>query len=371
MHILVTTGIFHPEAGGPSTYLRRLLPELQAQGHTVEVITFSDDTPPDDYGYPIWRVRRTTLAHRYWTYFQAVKTRLPSADLVFINSLGLPLPRIYAPKLIKIVGDLAWERAMNRGWLPTSTDIDVFQTTRYGPLVNRLKHSRSHESQQMDRIIVPSQYLKRMVMGWGVPEDRIQIVYNAYEPQLIETITEGDNYKTDFILLSVSRLVPWKGIPYILEAMASYPKLTLRIVGDGPIRETWQADANARNLADRVQFLGQLPHQEVIKQYQAADYTILYSGYEGLSHVLLESLNVGTPIIASDKGGNPELVQHGVNGFLVPYPDVVALQQTLDTALDHTTLQKLRRTTSLDASRFAWDRLIQDTLDIIEAVGRG
>ncbi len=58
---------------------------------------------------------------------------------------------------------------------------------------------------------------------------------------------------------------------------------------------------------------------------KAADYVALYSGYEGLSHTLLESLRAGTPVIASDKGGNPEVVQHGINGLLVPYVDVEAL----------------------------------------------
>jgi glycosyltransferase involved in cell wall biosynthesis len=52
--------------------------------------------------------------------------------------------------------------------------------------------------------------------------------------------------------------------------------------------------------------------------FRSADYTVLYSGYEGLSHTLLESLLAGTPVIASNKGGNPEVVRHGENGLLVP-----------------------------------------------------
>ena len=59
----------------------------------------------------------------------------------------------------------------------------------------------------------------------------------------------------------------------------------------------------------------------------AADGLALYSGYEGLSHTLLECLQLGTPVLASDKGGNPELVRDGVNGVLVPHVDLEALWQ--------------------------------------------
>ena len=60
---------------------------------------------------------------------------------------------------------------------------------------------------------------------------------------------------------------------------------------------------------------------------RAADGLALYSGYEGLSHTLLESLRLGTPALASDVGGNPEILRHGVNGLLLPYGDVAALRQ--------------------------------------------
>ncbi len=66
---------------------------------------------------------------------------------------------------------------------------------------------------------------------------------------------------------------------------------------------------------------------------KAADYVALYSGYEGLSHTLLESLRAGTPVIASDKGGNPEVVQHGINGLLVAYANAAISAEALADAI--------------------------------------
>ena len=101
--------------------------------------------------------------------------------MVYVNSLGIPLPRIPQPMVLKIVGDRAWERAINRGWVPPDEDIDAFQTRKYAQIVNWIKQSRSREAMRADKVIVPSDYLRRMVMGWGVPDARIRVIYNAFE----------------------------------------------------------------------------------------------------------------------------------------------------------------------------------------------
>ena len=87
----------------------------------------------------------------------------------------------------------------------------------------------------------------------------------------------------------------------------------------------------------------------------------LYSGYEGLSHTLLESLRVGTPVIASDKGGNPEVVEDGVNGLLVPYVNVDALTETLREAFKPGKREALAAQHHIGSERFGYPRLIEQT----------
>ena len=366
MHFLVPTGIFHPEAGGPATYLYHFLPELLARGHTASVITFSDD-PGGDYPCPVTRIPRTNIIQRNVAYYRAVRRELPGADVVFVNSLGIPLPRIRQPMVLKIVGDRAWERAINRGWIASDEDIDDFQTKNYGRLVNAIKNSRGREAQRADRIIVPSDYLRRMVMGWGVSDERIRVIYNAFEaaaavekrPSRSElNLPEGP------LLLVAARLTAWKGVDALIHALADLPDIHLIVAGTGPEFDSLQR--LARDLGERVRFLGNVPHDELRRYYAAADYTVLYSGYEGLSHVILESLNAGTPVIASDKCGNPEVVIDGENGLLVPYKDVDVLKSALERAFSGDTAQRLRAGASIDPDRFAWARLVEQTISILE-----
>ena len=108
-------------------------------------------------------------------------------------------------------------------------------------------------------------------------------------------------------------------------------------------------------------FLGRVSREQMPLYMKAADYVALYSGYEGLSHTLLESLRVGTPVIASDKGGNPEVVQHGVNGLLVPYVDVEALAAALEQAFRPGLRDSLAANSAVGMERFDFAQMVEAT----------
>jgi 2-deoxystreptamine N-acetyl-D-glucosaminyltransferase/2-deoxystreptamine glucosyltransferase len=99
---------------------------------------------------------------------------------------------------------------------------------------------------------------------------------------------------------------------------------------------------------------------------KAADYVAVYSGYEGLSHTLLESLRVGTPVIASDKGGNPEVVRHGVNGLLVPYVNVDALVGVVEEAFRPGVRDNLAAGGGAGLERFDFRRMVDATAAALE-----
>src|SRR4051812_24421654 len=189
MRIFIASGIFHPDSGGPATYLYRLLPELQRQGHEVRALAYGD-APISGYPYPLTRIPFASLPIRMVKYARAYREGIAWADLVYLNTLGLPRTGDSNKcRVMKVVGDYAWERCVNKGWIPPTEDIDVFQSHRYNPLVEWFKASRSREVQAMDRIIVPSEYLRRMVIGWGAKPEHVQVIYNAlaedtYAPSL-------------------------------------------------------------------------------------------------------------------------------------------------------------------------------------------
>jgi glycosyltransferase involved in cell wall biosynthesis len=299
----------------------------------------------------------------------------PGHDLAFVHSIGLPLPAGIHPQIGKIVGDKAWERSVNRGWVPLTTDIDRFQVERQGALAEMSKRLRARQVKQFDHVIVPSEYLKRMVAGWGVDPERISVIYNAPHAEIerpAESRAEARR-RLDLgdgpLLLSVARLTAWKGIDHVMHALADLPDIRLLVAGDGPESARLEKLRFELGLENRVAFLGRVDRAEMPLYYRAADYTVLYSGYEGLSHVLLESLGIGTPVIASDKGGNPESVDHEVNGLLVPYVDVGALVDAFRMAFSGDTAGRLAANTSVGLERFRWEVLVEQTIEVLERFG--
>jgi glycosyltransferase involved in cell wall biosynthesis len=362
-NIFVATGIFHPESGGPATYLHDILPHFQQQYHwDVRLLTYGDSTSIG-YPYPVTRIPRQMYPVRLATYGMASRNHLAWADLVYTHTIDLPLwGHRNAPRIIKIVGDQAWERCVRKAWVPADMNIDDFQSYEGNWQVRWQKQSRAKQVQAMDGVIVPSEYLKRMVMGWGVDADKIHVVYNALPTRPELGISQADArrelaWDDRPTLLTVARLHPWKGVDHLIAALHELPDVRLVVAGDGPDLVRLQSLAGA--ISERVTFLGQVPHEQIFKLMRAADGLALYSGYEGLSHTLLESLQVGTPVLASDKGGNPEVVQHGVNGVLVPYVDIQALRDGIQTLLDQRTTLAHRAHVGME--RFEFSRMVAHT----------
>ena len=335
--LFVASGIFHPEPGGPATYLASILPSLQAKGWAPRVLTFG--APAEGaYPYAVSRIARSPYPLRQARYALAAREHLAWADIVYAHTIDLPLPGGRdKPRVLKVVGDQAWERCMRRRWIPADLHIDAFQAFRGGWRARWQKASRTRQIAAMDAVIVPSEYLKRLVVSWGIRPEKVHVIYNALPPleahsETREEIRAKLKWDDRPTLITVARLQRWKGIDHLIRALSAMPDLRLIVVGDGPDRP--RLAALAAKQGDRVSFTGQLARQRVLTLIKAADGLALYSGYEGLSHTLLESLQLGTPVLASDIGGNREVVRHGVNGLLLPYPDVAALQRGISQLLD-------------------------------------
>lgn len=375
--LLIASGIFHPEPGGPATYLHELLPELQMRGWDVRALAYGD-APTGGYPYPLTRIARRPFPLRQVAYARAALPLLGWADLVYIHTLGLPLVGSRrAPRVLKIVGDQAWERAVRRGWVAPVTDIDAFQHARFSLRVEAAKAARSREVRSMDAVIVPSHYLKQMVLGWGVPDERVRVIYNALPPEHVAPQMTPAGARASLglpdgpLLLTAARLLPWKGVDHLLAALRALPDVTLVVAGDGPELDSLKAQSVALGVAERARFLGRVDRETMPLLLRAADYLVLYSGYEGLSHTILESLRVGTPVIASDKGGNPEIVRDGVNGLLAPYVDVAALTDVLRSAFAPGRRAALAANSAVGLERFDFAHMVAATSDFLQQASEG
>lgn len=374
MRLTLVTGIFPPDAGGPATYVPRLASALVGRGHRVTVITLSDSLGHDDTLYP-FPVRRILRPQPKWQRMpqtvSAIANQARDSDLIFANGLfieSVPAAfRARKPLVMKIVGDWAWERSVNEGGVKET--IDEFQLKRYGWRIEALKQLRSWVTRQAQSVLTPSHYLGGIVTGWGVHPERVRVIHNALEIERPRTqITDLPPFDGHTIV-TVGRLVPWKGVDRLLAVVAQLPNLRLVILGDGPQRRELENLAANRQLNGRALFMGRVPQAQVGAYLQAADLFVLNSTYEGLPHIVLEAMAAGTPVIATDVGGTSEVVQHEENGLLVPSRDNEALRRSITRLLnDPSCRRQLAEQAKKDVvNRFSWPVLVDKTEKLLES----
>jgi glycosyltransferase involved in cell wall biosynthesis len=342
MRIVIATGIFPPDIGGPATYVDGLARELLRQGADVEIVTYgkADDRASP---FPVVRVDRSrSLPIRYASFFRAVRQSLKHQSLVYLQdpvSAGLPATLAALskqdPTVVKIVGDLAWEIGRERGLV--AEEIEEFQSRAHRGVVRMLQTAQRFVAQSATRIVTPSAFLKKIVTGWGVDPERIEVIFNAVRHTESRTVKRDEARKRlelgpGPIAITAGRMVPWKGFEMIVTAMpdiiAREPRARLLIAGSGPGEEGLRHQIDAAGLKPHVLLLGPLDHKSLALYFRASDVFVLGSTYEGFSHVLLEAMLAELPVVATRVGGNPELIEDGKEGILVepaPFTIVSAL----------------------------------------------
>lgn len=186
-------------------------------------------------------------------------------------------------------------------------------------------------------VFAVSEQLKRdLVREVGLPAARIEVVYNGVDLSRCVPIDRESVRRrlgagvSDIVIGSVGRLVPVKNYPLLLRAvrgLLANAVIIVALVGDGPERTALTAMAQALGLGERVRFLGH--RDNVFELLAAMDVFVLPSVSEGMSNTLLEAMAASVPVVASDVGGNPEIVRDGVDGLLFPTADEAALRERL------------------------------------------
>lgn len=344
MKILITTPVFPPDLGGPAVYVPSIARWLVERGHDVKVVAFCEDPKPAGYPFPVVSIPRVSLPLRYVKSFFAILREAKGRDLVYVQEHLALLPVLAArlrrkPAVVRVMVDGTWEIAHRFGW--TRDNIVDYQRHGRGWKVRLARALQRRWWAWASRIIPVSDFLKGIVLGYGTDPKKVVRIYNAYQGPKSVPYTKAQardqlGLRADEkVLLTICRLMIWKGVDGILRALARMPKdHRLVVCGDGEERESWQRLARELGVEGRVTWTGNVSHDRVIAHIRAADAFVLNSNYEGLSHTLLEVMFVGTPIVASAVCGNPELIEDGVNGCTVPFNDVDKIHDALRRILD-------------------------------------
>lgn len=379
--IIIATGIFPPDIGGPATYCEKLANDLVSQDISVKVICYSDVKEYGRYNFPVVRISRNyPKVVKHLIYLWKLLVISKDADVIYAQnpvSAGLPAllaSRILRKKMVlKLVSDGAWEYYVTQ--VKNYDDPEKFQHQTYDFKTEFLRKIQKMSAKGAGKIIVPSLYVKNIISQWGIALDKIAVVYNAPKQMASlnlskEEAKEKIGVKGD-IILSVGRLAPEKGFDTIISSMPELliknPGFKLLIVGEGEKRKDLEVKIQELNLGNNVKMTGQVPSQEIPLYLKAADLFVLDSQGEGLAHVILEAMQIGTPIIASRHGGNIELIEDSFNGFLVEYNNQGELTEAiLELWQDKELQQKFIKNSYEKIKGFNWEDLIAKTLKILK-----
>ncbi|KDE54373.1 glycosyltransferase family 4 protein, partial [Methanoculleus sp. MH98A] len=169
----------------------------------------------------------------------------------------------------------------------------------------------------------------------------------------------------------VGRLHPVKGVQYLIEAVAivhqEIPDVKLVIVGDGIERSRLDELAEKLNLNGCIQFAGQVPQESIPQLMHQADVFVLPSLSEGLPVVLLEAMAAGLPIVATNVGGNPDIVEEGVNGYLVNAKNSEEIADRLLVLLQNDEIQEeISANNREKVEMFTWDRVAEAVEEVYQ-----
>jgi len=381
--ILILTGVFLKTVGGPSTILKALNKELIKRGYKITVLTFGSKKEAKKYSYSV-----KTVSDKWPSFLKSflylIKGLILSlkSDIIYNQDLytsgisALIIKKILKKKLVtRFVGDSAWEIALNRG--ETTDDIMDFQINKYSKIVEKRKKIRKNILENSDKVIVVSNFLKKLAMKIGVQEERIKVIYNSIDFLDIKGDSKVDLKKelniTDKVILTNARLTPWKGIDMLIKIMPQlikkYKNIRFVIISEGPERKNLEKLAVDLDVEEHVFFAGRVSRELVVEYLKISDVFVLNTNYEGMSHVLLEAMKVGTPIITTKAGGNPETIKDKETGLLIDYRDKEQWINAINQILDNPELsERLVDNAKEDLKRFNWDNLVQETIKIFEEI---
>jgi glycosyltransferase involved in cell wall biosynthesis len=356
--VLITSGIWPPDVGGPASHGPELGRFLVARGHQVEAVTAAGGRIVEGT-FPVKALSRARpLPVRLSTPALAVvraargKEVIYSAGLYTRSALASKLRSV--PLVLKLAADPAYERCRRAGF---TGSLAEFQEVEPSVRSRYLKRQRAIALSRATHIVVPSRYLAEFVTRWGVPEERITVIPNpapvvdASEPREELRRRLAVNGPT---FVFAGRFVRQKNLPLAIDALRRVDGASLVLVGEGPEEGVVAEVIERAGLADRVSVTGAVTRDVAVDWMRAADATVLPSDWENFPHAAVEALAAGTPVIATAVGGVPEIVEPGVNGMLVDAGDEKGLAAAMaSVARDPALAERLRRGAGATSGRFS------------------
>lgn len=340
---ILSLSTLYPSAAAPNfgRFVELSLDAFDATGE-VEIVRVSPN------GLPPWPLSRLLPAYRekaelpredIWNgktvlrpHFTLLPGMAPARNAAAIAKAVLPLAhKLHAEKPFDLIdAQFFWPDGPAAMQIAEALDLPFSIKARgadihYWTTISGCREQITNAARKASGLLAVSEAIKADIAALGVNADKINVHRTGIDRSLFCIATEEHDmlrsrlhvpiYET--LLVSVGALIPRKGQAFAIEAMAQLPEARLALIGEGEDRAMLEKMAHDRGVADRVHFLGSLPHAEIAHYLQAADVAVLPSSSEGLANAWIEALACGTPLIITDTGGAREVMKSTAAGRIV------------------------------------------------------
>ncbi len=367
MHLLLINNEFPPIGGGGSTVTKYAIRYLQAAGHTVTLITSRfRDLPKREIidGAAIIRIPAIRRYKDFCSQWELVIFGISALMYSFWFTLRHRVDFVQAYFAVP-AGWVAWMLSMLRG-IPYAvyfggSDIPGSNPSRYKyiyPFLTPLLRAIWRKARFRT---VCSQELAHLGKQ-ADPDSTFVVIPNGVETARFKPIERPANPKVK--VLFIGRLIPRKGFQRVVRALPRVRELTskpfeVEVVGSGAAQGDLNHLAEELGVSDLLHYVGTVPYDQLEKSYQYADIFVLTSLSEGMPSVILEAMGCGLPIIASDVGGNNEIVREGENGYLIKGDDTDLIAARLAALINDDALRtRLGRQSRAFSLQYDWEKIM-------------
>lgn len=312
------------KTGGLETYCWEVGKALVRQGHEVHIIGGIGGSPRND------EVKLIPLPYRHRATFPNLGTRFRKL-MERVSFAKVALPHLIAGEYDAVIVNKPYD--FPAIWRARRAGMKAVTAIRSGG--TEFYAGDRFFGKAIDLWLSTSRYNADQVEGrYRHP---VTVIPNGVDPEVFQPALRSGEVRVSFgipadaqLIVSVGRLVGWKGLHLVIRALPALPGIHYLVAGDGEARPALEALAQELGVADRVHFAGEINHQHLPKLLATGDLFVQPSvGEEAFGIAVVEAMASGLPTLVSNQGGLREIVQDGVTGALLPVGDAASWQSAL------------------------------------------